>query len=118
MSFQKWGYRANGDARIFTLEDGETLPVGWSDTPEVIEDESARTAEALSIRLREPSQREPATSAQAEFTEASLPVNGAIGNEAISEKDTLMSEARDLGITVDGRWGIERLRAEIAAARG
>ena len=49
-----WGYRPDGSARIFDLEDGESLPAGWSDTPEVIEDESRRTAEAVSEALRRP----------------------------------------------------------------
>lgn len=51
---QAWGYRANGAAKIFDLEDGETLPEGWSDTPDVIEDEDKRSAEALSEVLRNP----------------------------------------------------------------
>lgn len=51
---QKWGYRADGAARIFDLEDGESLPDGWSDTPEVIADEDKRSAEAISEALKNP----------------------------------------------------------------
>ena len=32
-------------------------------------------------------------------------------------KDTLRAEAAALGVTVDGRWSVDRLNAEIAAAR-
>lgn len=32
------------------------------------------------------------------------------------ERDTLRSQAEVLGVDVDGRWGVERLRHEIAAA--
>jgi hypothetical protein len=30
--FQAWGYR-RGEAKIFDLREGETLPEGWSDSP-------------------------------------------------------------------------------------
>lgn len=34
--------------------------------------------------------------------------------EEVSEKHTLIAQAEALGITVDGRWGVSRLQAEIA----
>lgn len=49
---QQWGYRADGSARIFDLEDGDSLPAGWLDSPDCIEDESRRTAEVLSEACR------------------------------------------------------------------
>jgi hypothetical protein len=30
-----WGYRSDGSAKIFDLEEGEILPDGWSDRPEL-----------------------------------------------------------------------------------
>lgn len=36
---------------------------------------------------------------------------------APSEKDTLRQEAAAVGIEVDGRWSVERLKSEIAAAQ-
>jgi hypothetical protein len=30
-----WGYKPDGTAKIFDLEEGETLPEGWSDRPEL-----------------------------------------------------------------------------------
>lgn len=50
---QAWGYRANGAAKIFDLEDGDSLPDGWFDSPTCIEDEDKRNAEALSQSLRD-----------------------------------------------------------------
>ncbi len=38
-------------------------------------------------------------------------------NEPEHQKASLRNEAESLGLVVDGRWGIERLRAEIDAAR-
>jgi hypothetical protein len=29
-----WGYKSDGTAKIFDLEEGENLPEGWSDRPE------------------------------------------------------------------------------------
>lgn len=29
-----WGYKSDGTAQIFDLEEGEDLPDGWSDRPE------------------------------------------------------------------------------------
>jgi hypothetical protein len=29
-----WGYKSDGSAKIFDLEEGEDLPDGWSDRPE------------------------------------------------------------------------------------
>jgi hypothetical protein len=29
-----WGYKSDGSAEIFDLEEGENLPEGWSDRPE------------------------------------------------------------------------------------
>jgi hypothetical protein len=29
-----WGYKSDGAAEIFDLEEGEKLPEGWSDRPE------------------------------------------------------------------------------------
>jgi hypothetical protein len=31
---QQWGYKSDGTAEIFDLEEGENLPEGWSDRPE------------------------------------------------------------------------------------
>lgn len=28
-----WGYSRSGEARVFELEDGANLPVGWADSP-------------------------------------------------------------------------------------
>jgi hypothetical protein len=36
---------------------------------------------------------------------------------ADKEHDKLRREAEDLGVEVDGRWGVDRLRAEIDAAK-
>lgn len=47
---QVWGYKADGSAHIFD----DVLPPGWSDTPDVIEDEGMRTAEALTAASRDP----------------------------------------------------------------
>jgi hypothetical protein len=30
-----WGYKSDGTAKIFDLEEDETLPDGWSDRPEL-----------------------------------------------------------------------------------
>jgi len=30
-----WGYKSDGTAKIFDLEEGENLPDGWSDRPEL-----------------------------------------------------------------------------------
>lgn len=35
----------------------------------------------------------------------------------MDELDTLRAEAAALGVKVDGRWGVDRLRAEVSAAR-
>lgn len=35
----------------------------------------------------------------------------------MDELDALRAEAEALGIKVDGRWGVDRLRAEVSAAR-
>lgn len=55
------------------------------------------------------------TIAQHEAHEAEL--LAAAQPPAPSEKDTLRQEAAAVGIDVDGRWSVERLRAEIAAAQ-
>lgn len=36
---------------------------------------------------------------------------------SVSDKNALLAEAADLGIEVDRRWGVQRLRDAIAAAR-
>ena len=33
--FQTWGYKPDGSAQIFDLREGESLPDGWSDRPEL-----------------------------------------------------------------------------------
>jgi hypothetical protein len=35
----------------------------------------------------------------------------------MDELDTLRAEAAALGVKVDGRWGVDRLRAEVSAAQ-
>jgi hypothetical protein len=42
-----WGYRSNGGAKVFLLQDGESLPAGWSDDIAVITDPAKRTVEAV-----------------------------------------------------------------------
>lgn len=37
--------------------------------------------------------------------------------EEASEKSALRSEAEALGVIVDGRWGVDRIRAEISAKK-
>lgn len=46
-------------------------------------------------------------------------VEGEVPNEAppTDEKDALVAEAEGLGIDVDKRWGVTRLKAEIETAK-
>lgn len=50
---ETWGYRPDGDARIFKLAPGEGLPDGWHLSPACIADPALATADALSARLAE-----------------------------------------------------------------
>ena len=45
-----WGYRPNGDARIFDLAPGQALPEGWEASPACITDPSLASADALTAR--------------------------------------------------------------------
>lgn len=45
-----WGYWPDGEAQIFPLAPGESLPDGWSASPSVITDPARATAEALTDR--------------------------------------------------------------------
>jgi hypothetical protein len=42
-----WGYRPTGEAKIFDLVPGTTLPEGWETSPACITDPALATAEAL-----------------------------------------------------------------------
>lgn len=35
-----WGYKANNEAQIFVLGEGENLPPGWADSPASVEAEA------------------------------------------------------------------------------
>jgi len=59
MPVPTWGYKPNGAAKIFDIEDGASLPAGWLDSPACIEDETKATAEALTEALRDPVEDEP-----------------------------------------------------------
>lgn len=45
-----WGYKPDGEGRIFDLAPGEVLPEGWHASPDCIENPNFATAEALSAR--------------------------------------------------------------------
>lgn len=42
-----WGYKPDGQARLFDLEDGASLSEGWSDDHCVITDPAKSTGEAI-----------------------------------------------------------------------
>jgi hypothetical protein len=43
----RWGYKENGEARLFEVLDDVPLPDGWSDDHMIIADEAKRTSEAI-----------------------------------------------------------------------
>lgn len=52
--------------------------------------------------------------------EGGMPVDSSDASSISDEKEALRTEASHLGIAVDGRWSIERLKSEISmvASRG
>ncbi len=43
-----WGYKPNGEARLFAIRPGEKLPAGWSEDIMAIKDPALRTGDAVS----------------------------------------------------------------------
>lgn len=64
-----WGYKPNGEARVFALRHDESLPKEWSTDVMVIENPEHRTGERLSLMagdsIRSPVFVTPETKAQA-----------------------------------------------------
>ena len=102
-----WGYKG-AEAKIFKLEPGEALPAGWSDSPV-----------AVAVTLPEPDPEPIDTLVQVEPAPVAvvgdMSVETNIEPDATSELDALRAQAEGLGITVDNRWGVGKLKAKIAA---
>ncbi|MCD1644156.1 hypothetical protein [Aurantimonas coralicida] len=51
-----WGYSRSGDAKIFELEDGASLPIGWADSPAEFKTDkeiAKERAEAVTAQLED-----------------------------------------------------------------
>lgn len=83
-----WRYR-HGESRIFPSPEAVPEGEGWVDSP----------AKVVA----------PPVAPANDQIAAPEPVR--------SEADELRAEAEALGIAVDGRWGVKKLKAMIAAAR-
>ena len=99
--FPTWGYRPDGEARIFNLEAGESLPDGWHPSPAVILDPSRATAQALTDRAAGRPYADPQ-------------VNAVDMIPAVASPDTAMAEIERLkGIIAAGSKENEDLVVEI-----
>ena len=103
-TFPTWGYRPDGEARIFVLQAGESLPDGWSPSPAVILDPARATAEALTDRAAGRPYADPQ-------------VNAVDVIPAVASPDTAIAEIERLkGIIAAGSQENEDLVAEISKA--
>ncbi len=101
-----WGYKPDGDARIFDLAPGESLPEGWHTSPDVITDATFATAEALTARAAGRVYVPPAVTAVDEVPAAASP-------------DTAMAEIDRLkGIIEAGFGENQTLYERLDAAEG
>lgn len=104
--FPTWGYKADGEARIFRLGLGEDLPEGWSASPDVILDPAHATAEALTDRAAGRPYADPV-------------VNKVDLIPAAASPDTAIDEIERLkGIIAAGSQENESLVEEIDRAEG
>lgn len=101
-----WGYKPDGEAQIFNLEAGASLPDGWHPSPSVITDPSRATAEALTDRAAGRPYADPVVNAVDMIPAAASP-------------DTAMAEIERLkGIIAVGSQENEALVEEIDKAEG
>jgi len=101
-----WGYKPCGEARIFELAAGESLPDGWSPSPSVIADPARATAEALTDRAAGRPYADPVVNAVDMIPAAASP-------------DTAIDEIERLkGIIAAGSRENEALVEEIDQAEG
>ena len=101
-----WGYKPDGEARIFNLEAGTSLPDGWHPSPSVITDPARATAEALTDRAAGRPYADPVVNAVDMIPAAASP-------------DTAMAEIERLkGIITAGSKENEALVEEIDRAEG
>jgi hypothetical protein len=161
-----WGYRS-GEQRIFELQEGQSLPEGWYDSPAKIPSDMQRAgtggerpaaAPAASPAVSPPTideqeraehrrvlaendflkrQNEALKARIGDLEAASagvflpMPEGGGLPPPPAGEQppigevldrigepdlDTLRARAREMGIKVDNRWGVQRLASEIALA--
>lgn len=80
MTIKLWGYKPNGDSRLFIVSEGESLPEGWSSDVNVIKDKALRSGQVISdgagtsVRHPVPVSRETAAAAAMEAAEPGVPV--------------------------------------------
>lgn len=104
--------------RIWFGAGEQTVPDEYADHWFVLE-----MGECLDVETVAPAAAEPATVAAASTdVSESVPIEAEGSThvetaEEISEKEALRVEADALGIVVDGRWGIARMKAEIEAKK-
>ena len=107
MSTPTWGYAKDGTAKLYELEDGETLPIGWADTP------AYWTAEAVEAPAAEIVPAEPVTAPEP-VAEAPISLNEII---ATKDKAALDEFAASHGVKLDRRQNFDRMLAEFGKAR-
>jgi len=85
--FPKWKYSVTDGVIVENAEEEATLGAGWYNFPEDV----------------------------AHAAEDKVAADIAAADQAAKDLDSLRLTAGDLGITVDGRWGAQRLEEEIKA---
>lgn len=100
-----WGYRPTGEAKIFDLVPGETLPEGWEASPACITDPALATAEALTAAAEGRPYTPPA------------PVAVVVTDNPLAEIEAAVAESERLkGIIEAGMAENARLVSEIEQA--
>lgn len=118
--FPTWGYKPDGEARIFNLEAGESLPAGWDPSPSIIQNPAHATAQALTDRAAGRPYADPQVNAVDMIPAAASP------DAAIAEIERLKGiiaagskENEDLVVEIDRAEGLlGAAAAEIATLKG
>ena len=85
--FPKWKYSVTGGVIVEDAEAEAALGAGWYNFPDEVEQAKVDTAAADALALE----------------------------QASKDLESLRAAATDIGITVDGRWGAQRIEDEIKA---